>query len=31
VNWVIRDPEEMKTVDREGGLSIFERFIPDPE
>jgi hypothetical protein len=29
VNWVIRNPGEMKTVDREGGLSIFERFVPE--
>lgn len=29
VNWIIRNQEELDTVDREGGLSIFERFIPD--
>lgn len=29
VNWIIRNREEMKTVDREGGLTIFERFLPD--
>ncbi len=29
VNWVIRNHEELAKVDGEGGLSIFERFIPD--
>ena len=29
VNWVIRNRQEMDAVDREGGLSIFERFMPD--
>ena len=31
VNWIIRSQREMSTVDREGGLSIFERFLPDPD
>ena len=29
VNWIIRNRSELNTVDREGGLSIFERFVPD--
>ena len=29
VNWIIKNRNELDTVDREGGLSIFERFIPD--
>ena len=29
VNWIIRNQEELKVVDREGGLGIFERFLPD--
>ena len=29
VNWIIKNRKELDTVDREGGLSIFERFIPD--
>ena len=31
VNWIIRSQREMGIVDREGGLSIFERFLPDPD
>ena len=29
VNWIIRSKEDLKTVEREGGLGIFERFVPD--
>ena len=29
VNWVIRNGQDMDAVDREGGLSIFERFMPE--
>ncbi len=29
VNWIIRSQKEMRIVDREGGLSIFERFMPE--
>ena len=28
-NWIIRSKEDLETVEREGGLGIFERFIPD--
>ena len=28
VNWTIENHKQMKDVDREGGLSIFERFMP---
>ena len=31
VNWIIRNRKDLDTVDQEGGLSIFERFIPDME
>ena len=31
VSWIIRGQKEMSIVDREGGLSIFERFLPDPD
>ncbi len=29
VNWVIKNREELLQVEREGGLGIFERFVPD--
>ncbi len=29
VNWIIKSREELLEVEREGGLGIFERFIPD--
>ena len=28
VNWTIKNHRMLEHVDREGGLSIFERFIP---
>ena len=28
VNWVIRNEQDLETVEREGGLAIFERFVP---
>ena len=31
VNWIIRNQDDLDVVDREGGLGIFERFIPDRE
>ncbi len=30
VSWTIHSQEEMDQIDREGGLSIFERFLPAP-
>ncbi len=29
VNWIIKNKDDLDVVEREGGLSIFERFIPD--
>ncbi len=29
VNWTIRSMKDLRTVDREGGIGIFERFLPD--
>lgn len=28
VNWTIKNEDDLETVNREGGLSIFERFMP---
>ena len=28
VNWIIRNMDELRTVEQEGGLTIFERFLP---
>lgn len=30
-NWIIRSKDDLDIVEREGGLGIFERFIPDGE
>lgn len=31
VNWIIRNRRDLAVVDQEGGLSIFEQFVPDRE